>query len=232
MSKKLLEKIRSRGHWQVVARPQKYISERIPSLSDCLRLIEESQVRCRGWYFPHFDSSEVLNGLNYIESGTDFPAKYEAWRFYQSGQFAFLGALGEDWLEEHPFLTKEERSRFAPGEHLNVLSTLYRLSEIYEFVSRLAQAGIFDDHLVLSIELVGTKGRRMVFWDPGRYLGKNCICIEESLPKERTFAVADFISNAREYALQHFLWIAERFQVDASVSVFRRDQEKFFEGRF
>jgi len=228
----LLEKIKSRGYWRVLVRPEKYIAERVDTLAKCETLVEENQVRHRGWYFPHTDRSRTRNGLNYVELQTDFRGKYEAWRFYQSGQFAFWSALDEDWLEEFPFRDTSNLPKFKPGESLSVLSTLFRLSEIYEFASRLAQVGLFDDQLYLSIELFGTKNRKMNFWTPDRSMGMNCLCVEPSLPRARTFQTVDFVPRARDLALEHFLWIAERFQCRASEHVFRRDQEKFFEGHY
>ena len=228
----LLKKIKSRGHWRVLMRPQKYIVERVATLAECETLIEKNQVQHRGWYFPHTDRSKTRNGLNYIELPTDMRGKHEVWRFYQSGQFVFWGALDEDWLEEDPFHDSSTPPKFNSGEILSVLSTLYRLSEIYEFASRLAQSGLFDDRLFLSITLFGTKDREMRFWVPDRSMGINCLCDEPSLPREKTFQTVDFIPKARELALKHFLWIAERFQCGVPEHVFRRDQEKFFEGRY
>jgi hypothetical protein len=226
---KLLEKIKSQGHWQVVIRPEIFEEERIATLAECEQILGKCQVRQRGWYFPHMDSSRLIKGLDYIELETDFPLHPESWRLYQSGQFAFWRALGEDNLDKFPGGSPYEAQ---PGEWLGVITTLYELSEIYEFAARLAQTGIFADQLQLGITLLGVQGRKMEFHTPARSMGMDCECIELSLPRSKAHRTADFIPRARDLALQHFLWITERFQCPGTERVFRRDQEKFFEGRF
>jgi len=226
----VLEKIKEHGNWHVIIRPETFIQERIDLLSLCEELVEKHQVRHRGWYFPHTDASRLQRGLDYIELETDCPPHPEAWRFYQSGQFVFWSALGEDHLEHYPF--QGTGREVQPGEWLRVLSSLFRLSEVYEFAARLAQQGVLGDQLCLRVELNGTKGRVMEFSTPDRSMGMNCTCIEESLPRERVFRTSEFIPKARELALQHFIWLSERFQCKALEHVFRRDQERFFEGRY
>lgn len=225
----LVERMKEQGHWRVVIKPELFVRERIGSLAECERLVERYQVRHRGWYFPHTDASGLRRGLDYIELETDFPLHPEAWRFYQSAQFAFWAALGEDNLDHYP---GRRLNSAEPGKWLSVLATLYRLSEIYEFTARLAQEGVYGDQFSLAIALSGLKGRQMEFGSPDRSMGMDCVCIEESLPREKTFRTADFVPKARDLALEHFLWVTERFQCAGTEHVFRRDQEKFFEGRY
>jgi len=226
----LVDRIRGQGHWRMLVRPATFDEERIPTLSACEQVVDKCQVRQRGWYFPHTDSSRLQRRLDYIELETDFPHHPEAWRFYQSGQFVFVKALGEDNLDKYRGGSGAAAAK--PGEWLGVLSTLYQLSEIYEFVARLAQDGVLGDQLAVSITLNRLKGRQMAFESPDRSMGDNCKCIEDSLPRLKTYSVADLVSRARELALEHFLWITERFQCPGTERVFRSDQEKFFEGRY
>ncbi len=225
----LVERVKEQGHWRILIHPTAFEKERIPTLLECEELVDKCQVRQRGWYFPHTDAARLRRGLDYIELETDFHLHPEAWRFYQSGQFIFWRALGEDNLENFPGGKPRD---VQPGEWLGVLATLFELSEAYEFAARLAQEGALSDRFLLDIKLSGLEGRIMEFSTPDRSLGMECRCIEKELPRVREYLTAEFVPQARELALQHFLWITERFQCLGTARVFRRDQERFFEGRY
>lgn len=231
MSDNLLEKIKSRGYWHVLIRPLVFREERISNLSEIISLIEKNEVRFRGWNFPHMRREELVRGVDHIGMNISFMDINESWRFFQSGQFAWFRGFSEDWYDGRDGI----RSTFdgEPGAFLSILSTLFQLSEIYEFVSRLAQDNIFDEQLHLTIKLVGTKNRQLFFWpSSGRWLRAKYTCTVESLPRENTYQVLDFIGRSRDYSYQHFLWLMERFGFEPSPDVFKDDQEKLFEGRF
>ncbi len=53
--------------WRVVYRPEAYVPELIPSLTECVKLVEKARVHLRGWDFPHLSNrdnerSTVRNG--------------------------------------------------------------------------------------------------------------------------------------------------------------------------
>lgn len=225
----LVERIKGQGHWRILIRPTVFKRERIPTLMECEQLVDKCQVRQRGWYFPHTGAARLPRGLEYVGLETDFHLHPEAWRFHQSGQFIFWRALGEDNLENFPGGGPRV---VQPGKWLGVLTTLYELSEVYEFTARLAQEGVLSDRFVLDITLSGLQGRSMEFASHDRSMGMDCTCIEPELPRVKTYRTAEYVPHARELALQHFLWITERFQCPGAERVFKRDQEKFFEGRY
>jgi hypothetical protein len=229
----LLDKIKSRGYWHIVIRPEVFLKERITSLRDCQQLIENNQIRHRGWYFPHIDERDLHRGLDYIELNTEFRSTKESWRFYQSGQLAFFSALSEDWIADDTLMPNDYRQGIKPGLVLEVISALYQLAEAYEFVARLAQHGVYGRDFYLRINLVGVKGRQLFFWPgSGRYLSMAYVCQVIELPRENSYAVTDFIARSRDYTYSHFVWIMERFGFEPSEAVFKRDLEKFFEGRY
>jgi hypothetical protein len=232
MSTEVLEKIKSRGHWWIIIRPDLYIEERIPTLAGCQELIAKHQLRYRSWYFPHLDAQGLHRGLRYIEQATALGSIKETWRFYQSAQFAFARGLAEDWIEDEVWPPGQQGPSITPGTKLGILSALHHLSEIYEFTARLAQTGIFDNKLFLSVNLVSTEGREVFFWGGDRHLRPGHICSVPELLREKTYNATDFIARSREYSFEHFLWLVERFGFDASPEIFKRDQENFFHGRF
>ena len=238
MSQDLLEEIKSRGYWHVVIRPEGFVEERIPTLAECQELVERNQVRCRGWYFPHFSVDHIHLGLDYVELAITFLGSInETWRFYQSGLFVLYRGLREDWISEDTWWPPQQKPNIEPGTRLDILSALYQLSEVYEFAARLAQVGIFDNRLLLAVNLVGTEGRQLFFWPSSKYDFPPLLlppreCEIREIPREKTLDVADFVARSREYSFQHFLWLMERFGFDASPDIFEGDQEKLFERRF
>ncbi len=225
MSNEVLDKIKSRGHWEVIIRPTVFSKERLSSFAEAEQQLRACQVTFRGWYFPHM--RDVRRGLDFIEESVSFQAIHETWRFYQSGQLVFYRGLTEDWSEEAGYTPA-----YQPGAALSILSALYAVSEIFEFATRLAQRGVLTPEGLIKINLVGTSGRTLVFWGSDRILFREYTCREEALPRSWTLPAERLMTEGRDLAFQHFLWLMERFGFDASPEVFRADQEKFFRGQF
>jgi len=94
------EKIKSKGYWKIVIRPSTFVEKRILSLKECVDIIRDNKVLLRGWDYPHYDlSKNPPPGENYVEQffcWEDY-GHLEAWRYFQSGQFAHYLAVWEDW---------------------------------------------------------------------------------------------------------------------------------------
>lgn len=224
MSNDILNKIKSRGYWEIIIRPRFFSKDRLSSLPEAERQLRDCQVTLRGWYFPRI--KEVKRGLDFIEESISIRGINEAWRFYQSGQLIFYRSLTEDWREERGTLV------YKAGEILSILSALYAVSEIFEFAARLAQRGILMPEGFIRINLIGTRDRRLVFWGGDRLLFDDYICGEKELPYQWILSSEKLIAEGREFAFQHFIWLMERFGFDASPEIFKPDQEKFFRGLF
>lgn len=231
MNEQLLERIKGRGYWQVIIRPSAFVPERVPRVQDCLQLVQTKLVRLRGWDFPHIELNAGF-GNDYVESATDWMHMKEFWRFFQSGQFVFVGAFYEDWVQESDWFKMGAGVQLKPGVALDILDALYKLTEIYEFAARLAQSGLFDDTVVMRVALNKLQDRQLIFWPgSGRRLSVPYTCRAPDLAQERTFAASDLLGKAREYSLHHFLWVMERFGFAAPEAVFRKDQDAFLAGR-
>src|SRR5688500_12143568 len=93
----VLDKIRSKGYWDVSIRPEPYVEDRVP-YEDLDSLLQKVAVRLRGWPVPAIHPGEYHRGENRI--GADVDAEvvdhFEAWRFFQSGQFNQLRSVGAD----------------------------------------------------------------------------------------------------------------------------------------
>lgn len=230
----VLRKIRSRGYWHVILRPRTYHRERIASLREAQRIVEENQIRHRGWYFPHTDSRDLHRGVEYVESNSEFREIKEHWRYYEDGRFIFCAGLGEDWFADDRSLAPNDwLKRIQPGAVLDILSVLYQVSEIYEFAARLAERGVFGSDIVVRINLVNMEGRQLVFLPgTGRRLSLSYTYHAKELPRESVVSMGDMVSHWTTLAYKHFAWITDKFGFDASDSVFVSDQGRFLQERY
>jgi hypothetical protein len=209
----LIEKVRSRGHWQVVVRPATFVADRIP-YDQLDEIIPSIQVRMRGWPVPYADYGrrDLLRGEAWVGQDVDAEtvSHYEAWRLFMSGQFTHLRAVSADWR------TGNEATRTPEGceSVVEVWEILFYLTEVFELAARLAFSPAGDDAMVISATLEHLEGRclvvgqsnRMEFFDPHRSHGssfaRDVELRREKLVSEGRVAAANM---AREFLLR-FGW--------------------------
>jgi hypothetical protein len=160
----LTNEIKSKGFWQVVIRPTIFSEERISDYGQLLPILQKSAVGLRGWDFPHIDSkTEVVKQLHWIGQETDWEYFREAWRFHQSGQFAYLVAIHEDWAERsHGWAPREEHDR----PLLGIGDAVFRFTEIFEFAARLSLTDAGDAQMHIDVSIHGLNGRSL--WQDDR----------------------------------------------------------------
>lgn len=229
--KEFLQTIKSRGYWKVLVRPTSFENKRISSLSDCIKIIEETKVSLRGWDYPHYGRKGRRSGLDWIGAETDFGVHKEIFRFYQSGQFIHYFSIREDWMMEDPWYEGKFKD-VKPGSMLSFLSTLYTVTEIFEFASRLVEKNILGDQIYIYIELHGNKDRSLVTLDFNRFLSEGYTSTLEIIPFEETYPASDLLGKSAEIALNYTIWLFEKFQFyNAPRHVLQEDQKKLIEKR-
>ncbi len=225
-SEQVLEKIKSRGYWKVIIRPLQFKKTRINSLKECIKLVEENSVRFRGWDYPMFSRKHVRIKEDYVESIIDMDDHIEVWRMYQSGQFAHLVGVYEDWWKY-----EEVKLKYG-GPVLSTLSTLYTVTVIYEFASRLARKNLFENRFNLSIQLNGMKNRTLQTLDFRRILFRTYTCDLKEITDARELSAEEIITKPYDLALNHTIQIFARFNwMDPPKEILKQDQKKFLEGR-
>jgi len=201
------EKIKSRGYWEIVIRPSEFVEKRIPSLKKCVENIRDNKVLLRGWDYPHYDlSNNPTPGENYVEQSfcwEDY-GHLEAWRYYQSGQFAHYLAVWEDWDK-----SIKNRGNITDSKILSLISTICLLTEIFEFAARLGTKRYLGDSCNIIITLHNTKDRMLISREG--FLSPNYIAAIPEIPYSVSLNVSDLMGNADDHALSAAEHIFERF---------------------
>jgi len=225
--KDLLDKIHSTGYWRVNIRPTIFIEDAIPNLTVAHELIEQCGVLLRGWDYPHFTNAEIINGADFIEGSSDFEGHKEYWRLYQSGQFIHHFACREDYEVDPNDLSRLSIRVPSPsGRYLSILSTLYSITEIFEFSSRLAVKDILSSNISISIKLFGMKDRQLFFYDRMRHLSFPKISRIEEITYEKEFTKEEILTQSAELAMKATIYIFERFNWRHQSDVFFPEEQK------
>ncbi len=219
----IVEKIRGKGYWRVVIRPQNYDSERISNLSECKSLLRLSVVSLLEWDYPYYDFNSIANAQQYITSLCDFDEVGigEYWRFYKSGQFIHLFSMREDWATYYSYL-KDKGSK-----GLDFILALYKVTEIYEFASRLASKKLLpNDSVTIIIELYDTDKRELISF--GRRPLYKHICVVPKIEITKRITVEELISKSPELSIQVVRNIFETFNWDqVPLGLLVEEQKKF-----
>jgi hypothetical protein len=229
----ILSKIKERGHWRINFEPLAY-PNRLMSLSECRQLVQRNVVAFRGWDYPHVPGKQegsmgVFAGENFLEARHDWYGHIEFWRMYQSGQFLQFIALGDDWPEGHGWSSDVQR---AQNGALHILGeVVYRFTEIFEFLSRLAKEGIYENGVIASITLVNTKGRQLTT-SPDRAFWRSYVTDLDVIPYQRRCSKEEMLSRAKSLATEAIIFFLERFNwANIPVDVIENDQENLIRRR-
>ena len=153
----LLRKIRSRGHWTTLVRPERYVPGRIPYRS-LAGTIGDAKVEGRGFTFPHTDTFGQFPQLGGNWFGREFEIGgyfIEHWRLFESGQFFHVRALAEDWPENLP-----NGELFPPtGTGVAVVGAAKHVADAFEFAAGLGASLPGVDPIVLRLTLEPLSGR-------------------------------------------------------------------------
>jgi len=225
--KEFLDKIKSKGYWRVNIRPTKFERFQIESPRRCWELVESSKVSLRGWDYPYVGQKEKIDGEDSTQSGFDLDrfGHMELWRFYQSGQFIHYFACKEDY--RMPNRIGQDSSG-----GMSILSTLYSVTEIFEFAARLAQKEVLKPKLQISIELVGMENRELFFWSANRDLTLRYTCDTGEMSFKEELSLTEIMAEGHNKALDITVRILEKFNwQNPPRSVLAEDQQRFLQRR-
>jgi hypothetical protein len=163
----LTDRIRSRGHWDVVIRPGGFVEDRVP-YDQLDEIIPSIAVRLRGWPVPYanYDRRELFRGDDWVGQDVDaeMVSHYEAWRFFMSGQFSQLRAVSVDWRRG----SEATPTGHGYGSVIEVWEILFYLTEVFELAARLALGPAGDEEMVIAARLEQVHGRGLIVGQSNR----------------------------------------------------------------
>jgi len=223
----LLDKIRSRGYWRVVIRPQTFIDKRISQITQLLPILQNTSVNLRGWDFPHLDPhTKTRVDIDWIGQESEWEGLLEIWRFYQSGQFIDIAGMNEDWYDQRrsiPAAFGSQRPELAFG----IGNALFRFTEIFEFAARLAMTQAGDDIMHIEIIVSNLEGRKLWVDSPSRWpMFHDYSASISELPYRIELSRTELIAAPRELALKPAIELFRRFGWDPSQDMLRDRQKE------
>ncbi len=222
--------IQSRGNWQDIIRPVKYVEKRVENIISLEEILRGARVSIRGWDFPHFshEANATTVAKDYIAQAVSWDAYHELWQFYQSGQLHHLAGLTEDWRSKNGFI--QATSDWQPGKFLSIERTIYRMMETFILGGRLAGTPAGDEQMYIRVMLLGLKNRQL---EPSADMMPPPVPHISLIPEfrlEGEFDRGDLTRAPTDYALQWSREVFRRFGWDAPMDLLKALAERF--GRF
>ena len=230
----IITDIKKNSYWRVLIEPSELKQERL-TLQECEQAVSECQVKKRGWFYPYVYKESHIEGdgfltNDYATNMIAFKHKREIWRMYKSGQFIHYVASKEDWNEIYLEYFKDRKV-------LDVINSVYFLTEIFLFISNLVTTGIYEKDVWLTVELFGVYNRDLTFYpDPSqpfrelhgtykcRFIGP--IRIERRIQQDQIVSsVSDLAMDAAEELFNKFNWKSTQIK-----EIFRNYQENLVKG--
>jgi hypothetical protein len=210
----LITEIQTRGSWRLVIRPENFVQERI-HFGQLYPLVRDNAVNLRSHSFP-FVFPQLTPGEDWISEELSQSWVIEAWRFYQSGQFVYLGGILDDWRDRMNFPLSEG---WKSGVTLTIEEVVYRCTEFFEFASRLALAGAYQLNSKMHIEVFvdGLKGRVLSVDRYNRLpIPRGSATAADHVSCRREFTQGDLVAQPKKLALQMAIAVFNRFNWDPS----------------
>ncbi len=217
----IIKKIKSRGYWEINIRPDIYNPQRIKK-EEIKNIFRSALVELRGEIYPSF--IDIVGSPNNIQNGIErFVNHYqyiEFWRFTQSANFYQLFAIKEDWVD---------------GVHkkcLNVIETLFTLTEIIEFAKRLTTKNIFDDKVVVEIKLYDLNNRILIGKYYNYYFYNYKATTTEPWSYKRVFYSNDLTNKENQIIIESYLDLIYLFNWEnPPVDLFKDIISKFLKAK-
>ena len=225
----VLTEIKKQGYWYVEFQPLVIDNKRIDSLPKCREVVKKAWVQLRGWDYPHWPDSDsekhaLYNCNGYIESWTNFGRYKEVWRIYQNAQFVHFFAMKEDYDDDGIF--SPSTPPVISSSSLYVISTIYKFTEIYEFLKRLAQQGIYKEGARVLIRLHNTIDRKLILEDPGRMgLLTDYKTANPEIKFDNAYTAQDILEKSENLAFTQIIETFHRFNWNGPPEMTIRDDQ-------
>lgn len=231
----LLKLIKSKGHWQIEFLPK--VPGKISNLKESLEIVSRARTRLN-WDFPHVplnntSDEQALPLEDCYQAESDLGSRKEFWRIYLTEEFVVFRSLVEDWYEGDRF-----RSSLAYDNPEGTTLTIYTsltlfLTEVFEFLSRLAENGLYKDGVYINLKLVNVKGRSLKIDASGRmpftYERKTGA---EKIEMSGTYTASELVDRRQEIANGFIMEAFDRFGYNPEPETFLKIQKDWLNGSF
>jgi hypothetical protein len=236
--KNIIKNIKENPHWRIIIRPEKFEQERITNLIECWNIMESCKLSLTGWDYPHVDRQNRFEEEEWIESWCDFAGFYEYWKFFQSGQFLHIFTLWENTSEDKKAFDNVKDKmisvpdHFKPTGFIGAIRTLFTITEIYEFATRLAQKGIFNDSLYIIIQANNIKNSILRVRDWDVHLQSFYPFYKKTFSKESKIKTEELISNSSNLAIETTIEFLKKFGWIPTFQLLKDEQKKILRNKF
>ncbi len=230
----LLKKIKSRGYWEIRFTPT--VVESSLTLRQCLEIVERCQVKA-DWSFPWIprrkdEKEKVYPSDRCYESESEWGARKEFWRMYQSQQFIMYSALIDDWYEEDGY-RRELAQKYPSGQFVSYFSSIIHLiTQCVSFAERLAREGLYKEGVKISLTLHKTRNRQLNLDASGRVpFVEPRITLASKIPLEQELAADQLTTGTLEISNRFILKTLEYFDFHPMKETILTEQKNLLEGR-
>jgi len=215
------------GHFEVIAYPTVYSAKRISTIPAVAEAVRESEVRLRGWNFPHTDKQAAgpfANGFQSITISNVFGRYVEGYRAHQSGLFIWERAFWED--------AEDKKSRSGQPQ-LSFVSAIYSFTEYLIFLSRFYGLVAQEATVRFSITLRGCNGRELASFEPLVPFWEGHVAHEDVIRQEREVQVAELRASQLAIAAEMVKHVLHVFDwMDVSDATIGDWQQKLIKRQF
>jgi hypothetical protein len=222
----LVGEIQKSSHWHVRFIPSD-VTPRLATEEGCANAARAAAVSRGGIYrFPEFEEYADFGGNYKIPGGWESYSTgvgLNAWRLMRSGQFSYYQTLHED---------REENAQREGSNILSFIGSIYAVTDVCEFMARLASVVDYSPGLHLKLALNGMRGRRLKGGGPAPFIGLDrprvCQSPQIRIDQPINVPIEDAFATARHLCASIFSYFGLERAEDAIVRV----QEQFLAGRF
>lgn len=229
----LVEKIKTKGYFEISVTP--VVKSNLPSLTSCLEVVEKAQVKL-SWDFPiiprHPFEGSVDVAENCYQGISDNGARKEVWRMHLSEHYYMIDALVEDWMEGDA-KRGGFAHKFASGSYFFFYtSLLHPLTQLFEFIKRLATQGLYKKGARVSIAYRNMTDRELHLDDGGRMpFAKKRTTKANDIVINEEYDQAELIGASMRLAGDTILKVCEYFQYNPTADTIKADQLYFLNRR-
>jgi len=219
------ERIRSRANWQVIVRPETFEQDRVSKVTELSNILTALKVQIRGWDFPHIDwQQSPAVEVHSIRQSYEFSHHLEWWRFFQSGQFLFVGGLSEEWRDVSSQWPAP--AGWQPGGYVHIPAALYRITEIVEFASRLSTSEAGAEVMSIQISLRRVENMALDFGQTGRILTRDYKTGVDEIPVSLIVQRGPLVAESRAIARDLTAQLLQRFGYDPAPQILEEMQQQ------